>query len=386
MCNKQRILIVHNYYQVPGGEDSVVANEKKMLEDHGHKVFLYTRHNDEIKKMGVIEKILFPFQSIYSFKTKREIRSIIKKYSIDIVHVHNTLPLISPSVYSAAKSEGVRVIQTIHNFRLLCPAATFVRNDTICEDCIDKGLLSAIKGRCYRNSFAQTFISVAILKFNRIIGSYKKVDKYITLSDFNKDKLSKVIDKNKIVVKPNFVEMNECIKKEVNQRRYYLFLGRIDKLKGINKLVESWKNVDGEELVIVGTGPEEEHLKKYIEDNHIDNVHFLGYKKKEEAMNILSYAKALIVPSQWYEGLPMTIIEAFSLAVPVICSDIGNIKELGKDSLGVLDYKDNSKWHNLINNISSEDLVCASYKANNMYEKKYSIENNYRKLLDIYKD
>lgn len=386
MCNKQRVLIVHNYYQVPGGEDSVVANEKKMLEDYGHEVFMYTRHNDEIKEMGLLKKLMIPFNTIYNFKTKRDIEKIVRENNIDIVHVHNTLPLISPSVYVGAKKAGAKVVQTIHNFRLLCPAATFVKDNKICEDCINKSLICAIKGRCYRNSLIQTIICVLMLKINRIAGSYDKVDKYIALTDFNKEKLSRLINENKISVKPNFVEINECTKKNINQRKYYLFLGRIDKLKGINKLVAAWKNVNKEELVIVGTGPEEEELKKYIIDNKIDNVHFLGYKKKEEAMNILSYAKALIVPSQWYEGLPMTIIEAFSLAVPVICSDIGNIREFGKNSLGALDYKDNSKWNYLINNLSLKDIVCATNKASELYEEKYSMEINYRKLLDIYKD
>ena len=156
--NKPSILIVHNYYQIPGGEDTVVANEKKMLEDNGHKVVLYTRNNNEIKTMNVFQKILLPFTSIYSFKTAREIKRIIKEENIDIVHVHNTLSLISPSVYYAAVKMNKPVVQTIHNFRMLCPGATFYRDGHICEDCVSKGLRCSLKHKCYRNSFIQIFI------------------------------------------------------------------------------------------------------------------------------------------------------------------------------------------------------------------------------------
>ena len=134
MEQKPTVLIVHNYYQIPGGEDTVVANEKDMLESRGHKVILYTRNNLELKELGIKQKVLLPFTTVYNLRTYQEIRRIIKEKKVDIVHVHNTLNLISPSVYYAAFSMKVPVVQTVHNFRLLCPNAIFYRNHHICEN------------------------------------------------------------------------------------------------------------------------------------------------------------------------------------------------------------------------------------------------------------
>ena len=157
---KQKVLIVHNYYQIPGGEDTVVANEKKMLEDHGHEVVLYTRHNSELKTLSKLQKILLPISTVFNFQTYREVKKIIKEQKIEIVHVHNTLNLVSPSVYYAAFACHVPVVQTVHNFRLLCPGATFFRDGHVCEDCLSNGMVCAVKHKCYRGSTVQTLACV----------------------------------------------------------------------------------------------------------------------------------------------------------------------------------------------------------------------------------
>lgn len=208
---KQKVLIVHNYYQIPGGEDTVVANEQKLLEDHGHHVVLYSRNNSELKTMSKLKKLCLPFTTVFNPRTYKEIKKIIRDQHIDIVHVHNTLNLISPSAYYAAFSCKVPVVQTVHNFRLLCPGATFYRDGHICEDCVEHGLKCALKHRCYRNSKAQTLMCVINTKIHRLIGTYKKLN-YICLTDFNKEKLlqlnrsgkKQIIDPDKVYVKPNF--------------------------------------------------------------------------------------------------------------------------------------------------------------------------------------
>lgn len=374
---KQRVLIVHNYYQIPGGEDTVVANEKKMLEENGHKVFMYTRHNNEIKDKGLIGKLLLPFETIYSLKTSKEIKKVIKENKIDVVHIHNTLPLISPSVYSAAKSCGVKVVQTVHNFRLLCPGATFYRNGHICEDCLTKGLGCAIKHNCYRDSKIQTIVATTMLKFNRLIGSYDKVDAYIALTEFNKNKLSNLIPEEKIFVKPNFTEEPNIPIVPVEEREYFMFLGRLDKLKGIDLLVKAWKDIKDEKLVIVGTGPEEEWIKSFISENKMSNVEFLGFRKKDEAMKILSKAKALIVPSQCYEGFPMTIVEAFAIGVPVIGSEIGNVASISNIKFTIA--------NELINRINYRIESKEYEMSHKLFVDNFNKKINYHNLMDIYK-
>ena len=202
---KQKVLIVHNYYQIPGGEDTVVANEKKLLEDHGHEVVMYTRHNNELKTMGKLRKLLLPLTTIYNPRTSRDIKKIIREQSVDIVHIHNTLNLISPSVYYAARKCGVPVVQTVHNFRLLCPGATFYRDGHICEDCVSNGLGCAVKHGCYRGSKAQTLVCVISTLIHRWTGIYGKIN-YICLTEFNKEKLLqlKQIKPERVFVKPNF--------------------------------------------------------------------------------------------------------------------------------------------------------------------------------------
>lgn len=384
---KQKVLIVHNYYQIPGGEDTVVENEKNMLLENGHEVVLYTRHNDEIKLRGILGKIMLPFETIFSFKTYREVKRKIKEDNIDIVHVHNTFPLISPSVYYAAKNCNISVIQTIHNFRVLCPGATFTRNNNICEECVEKSLICAVKNKCYRDSVVQSIVSASSLTFHRLIGTYSKVDGYIALTKFNKEKLKKIVSENKIYVKPNFVKKIEH-KGIINRRSYFLFLGRIDELKGIKLLVESWKDINNSKLLVVGKGPLEEEIKEYIKNNNIKDIELLGFKQRDEVMELIRGAKALIVPSQWYEGFPMTIAESLSQGIPVIAGDIGNLSTIVEDRKNGLLFKYDNKdqLKEKVLQIENDDklLKVISNGATNSFNEKYTEDINYKLLVNIY--
>lgn len=384
---KQKVLIVHNYYQVPGGEDTVVENEKNLLIENGHEVILYTRHNDEIKSKGILGKLVLPLETIFSLKTYNEVKEMVKNNNIDIVHVHNTLPLVSPSVYYAARKCNIPVVQTVHNFRLVCPGATFTRDNKICEECVNKGLICAIKNKCYRNSFTQSLVSVINLGFHRIIGTYKKVDGYIALTEFNKSKLSTLLESNKIFVKPNFVDFENEDIVSIDKRKYFLYLGRIDKLKGIDLILKAWKDIKDEELYIVGTGPFEEDAKRYVSSNNMKNVKFLGFRNKDEVKQILNKAKALIIASQCYEGFPMTILEAFSVGTPVIAGNIGNMKNIIKDNENGLLFKYNSS-EDLVNTISKINCKNTAMKLSNesskVFKTKYNKQTNYNELIKIY--
>lgn len=372
---KQNVLMAHNYYQVPGGEDTVFHNEVNMLEKNGHKVIKYTRHNDEIKG-GVLSKLKLGIDTIFSFKTYKEVKKLIDENEIDVVHVHNTLPLISPSIYYAARAKKVPVVQTIHNFRLLCPGATFTKNSEICEDCISKGLGQSLKHKCYRGSLAQTFIMYVMLKFHRIIGTYDKIN-YITLTEFNKKKLLNLVkDESKIYVKPNFVEKRE--QRERILKDYFVYIGRLDEIKGINFLVEAWKDIDKNiELHVIGTGPEEEQIKNFIEENNITNIKLLGFMQRDNAFKIIQKSRAIIVPSKWYEGFPMTIAESFSLGVPVIGSKIGNIESIIEHEKNGLLFE-NSKKDNL------KDVVECIFHNKELNQKLGN--NAYQTFINYYTD
>ena len=193
---KYRILQIHNFYQIPGGEDVVVRNEKKLLEEHGHEVFTYYRSNKELNEGNKLKKLFIPFTAVYSLKTCREVKKIIRENKIDIVHVHNTLMMVSPSVFYAAFQCKVPVVQTLHNFRMLCPAGSFFRNNVICEEWVNGGLKCAIRHKCYRGSKIQTMVSSAILWIHRFLGTYYRVN-FICLTEFNKNKLLSSLDPGK---------------------------------------------------------------------------------------------------------------------------------------------------------------------------------------------
>lgn len=201
------ILVAHDLYQQRGGEETVASSEVELLKSHGHDVVFYTRDNYEIDSFNKLQKMLLPFTMIFSIRTYKEIKNLIRSKNIELVHVHNTLPLISPSIFYAAKRCGVPVVQTIHNFRMICPNTWFYRDGHICEDCLQKGIRCSLKHKCYRNSFIQTLGVVACNMIHRMTGIYKYVH-FICLTDFNRSKLIqlKCIDPDKVYVKPNFYQ------------------------------------------------------------------------------------------------------------------------------------------------------------------------------------
>ena len=383
-AKKPKVLIVHNYYQIPGGEDTVVVNEKKLLEHHGHQVLVYTRHNSELKTFSKFQKLLLPVSTVFCFQTYREVKKLIKREKIDVVHVHNTLNLISPSVYYAAFCCNVPVVQTVHNFRLLCPGATFFRNGHICEDCVTKGLICAVKHKCYRDSTVQTLACAVSTWIHRTLGTYGKLN-YICLTEFNKNKLLslKQIEEQKVFVKPNFVKASEKIVPYANRKEQFIYAGRLDPLKGIDILLKAWELFDPKEekLIICGTGPMESWCREFVESRQLKNVEFKGFVENAAVKELLGESKALILPTQWYEGFPMSIVESFSTGTPVIASDLGNAGSLIKEGINGLKFQ-----------ADSPESLCEAIKnaltdlkgLNETAIRQYSEESNYEQLREIY--
>lgn len=388
MENKQTILIVHNYYQQAGGEDTAVRNEKQLLEQHGHKVILYTRHNNELQSMNGVKKLSLPFTLLFNPRTYCDIKKIIKQEKIDIVHVHNTLSLVSPSVYYAGLRMHIPVVQTIHNFRLLCPAATFYRDGNICEDCVTKGLHCAVQHNCYRESKFQTLACVLTTMVHRWTGIYGKLS-YICLTEFNKEKLLELrkLQPGQIYVKPNFTWEKETERIIANRKNQYVFAARLDELKGIKELLKAWKQQGdaAPELLVCGTGPLEEWCKTYVEDNHLNHVQLMGKLTVEEVKKLLAESRAMILPTKWYEGFPMTIVESYAVGTPVIGPDMGNVGRIIENGRTGLLY-DPTKEKNLAETIRQAEHEKFDYRQiREYYEEKYSAENNYKELMEIYK-
>lgn len=378
----ENILIVHNYYQIPGGEDTVIANEKKMLEENGHKVFFYSRNNSELKTMKKLQKLFLPITTVFNPKTYREIKKIIREQKIDIVHVHNTLNLISPAVYYAALKCKVPVVQTVHNFRMVCPGATFYRNGHICEDCREHGLICALEHNCYRGSKLQTLACVISTKFHRMTGVYKKLN-YICLTEYTKGKISSIVPEKQIYVKPNFVY---DFGGQSDPSDYYVFVGRIEEIKGIRVLVEAFKKMPDRKLYVVGTGDLNDEIRKRIEDEGIQNVLLLGYKERDEVNRIIRGAKALIMCSQWYETFGMVIVEAYSNGTPAIVGDIGNIKDLVDEGVTgeLFKYDSSESLVDAVSRFENNTAVLYGDNAYKFYQSKYTPEVNYKQLISVY--
>ncbi len=388
-----RILQIHNFYQIPGGEDVVVRNEKKLLEEHGHVVRTYYRSNSELNEGGRFKKLLIPFTAIFSLKTYREVKKLIEEENIDIVHVHNTLMMISPAVFYAAFHCKVPVIQTLHNFRMLCPAGSFFRDNVICEECVDHGMRCAVRHKCYRNSKLQTIVSAGILKLHRMLGTYYRVN-FICLTEFNKEKLlgslnpaKQIVNPQRIYIKPNFT-FAEGIRPVHEQAadEYFLFAGRIEALKGIDVAIRAFEKLPEEKLYIAGSGPLEEEMRRYVAEHHMKNITFLGYLQKEEMRDKFYHAKAVIMTSQCYEAFAMTIAEAYSYGVPVIAGRVGNMEGMVKEGVTGMKFTyDSAEDLALkVRQFNQMELAALKQNARDFYERRLRPEDNYRKLVGIY--
>ena len=276
---KENVLIVHNYYRIPGGEDIVVANEKSLLEKKGHKVILYPRNNSEAGDHNFLQKIGLAFVSIFNIRTYRDICDIIDKEKIDVIQVHNTVALISPAVYLAGINMGVPVVQTIHNFRLVCPNGVCYTRGHICERCLEHGLKASLLYNCYRDSKLQTFVCALTIKMQRMLQTYRAIY-YICLTEFNKQKLLTVkqIREENIYIKPNFTTIAPKVVPYSDRKKQFVYAGRIEKIKGMELLLQAWMKL-GEKapkLIICGSGELESWCREYIQNNEITTIEMLG--------------------------------------------------------------------------------------------------------------
>lgn len=400
----QTVLIIHNEYRIAGGEDTVAANEEKLLVEHGHRVIVYKRSNKELDNYTGVKKLLLPFTSVFSLRSYREVKKLIEDNYVDVVHVHNTLTLVSPSVYYAAFRCNVPVVQTMHNFRLLCPGGSFFMEDEgnghICEQCVSKGLSCAVRNSCYRHSKAQTIVSAAVLKIHRMLGTYKKIN-FICLTEFNRYKLlmlnngrKKIIDPARVYVKPNFTyDLAETMGKLSDTHggisgRYYVYVGRLEKLKGTELLVDAFAKLPDRKLVIMGNGPLEETLKKRIADNGYKNIVMAGRVTGEDYVKFLGGAQAVISSSQCYETFGMSIAESYSLSVPAIAGDIGNIGDIVKEGVTGIHFQYDSPdaLIGAVKRFETMNRDGLAANARRYYEDNLTPQSNYGRLKAIYDD
>jgi glycosyltransferase involved in cell wall biosynthesis len=382
-----KVLMVHNRYQQRGGEDAVVDAETTLLATNGVEVQRFDADNDSIQ--GLISKIQ---ASAGQFGLPSDIKTRFKKTlqdsRPDVVHVHNWFPTLSPSIFSICRSAHVPVVHTLHNYRLLCVAATFFRNGQVCEDCLGTTFRApGIIHSCYRDSFLGSAVATAGMAAHWTLGTWSRsVDRFIALSRFAQAKLREGgLPADKIAIKPNFVDPAPVAGD--GRGRYFLHAGRLTEEKGIHVLLDCWKGAPDLPLLnIAGTGPLMEAVKHAAAT--MPNVAYLGAKSADQVTELMRDAVALICPSLWYEGMPRVVIESFATGTPVVASFIGCYPEMIGDGVtgALFPTGDPTALRNRLLDLARTDaLGSMRLNARRSFEANYSGEKNLSLLLGIYR-
>jgi len=381
------VLCVHNRYIQPGGEDQVFESETQLLAQNGVRV-------ERIEEQttypgGLVRKIEAAVDCVWSRNWYQKCKTLLRDIRPDVVHVHNFFSVMSPSIYYACREEGVPVVQTLHNYRLACPAASFYRDGKICEECLERGPFHAVRYGCYRESKLATAALATMLEVHRKKNTWTEmVDCYVALTEFAREKMIQGgLPAEKIRVKPNFVLPDPGPRR--GNGDYALFVGRLVDLKGVGTLIKAWSKLPGSiPLVIAGDGPYRREMEKLIADFNLPNVDYRGRLSRPDTLATMQGARFLMFPSEWYEGFPVTIAESFACGVPVLCSRLGGMQEIVADSCTGLHFtpgdaadlaeKVQWAWSN------PEEISAMGLAARAEFEGKYSAERNFGMLTEIY--
>ncbi len=402
-----KILLVHNYYgsSAPSGENRVFAAEKTLLEKHGHAVAVYVRHSDEIRTGGAIRriggKIKGALCTVGNPFAAHEVAKVCRAFKPDIVHFHNTFPLISPLAIRAAHRSGAKVVMTLHNYRTVCAAGVPTRNGKVCTECFRrsahsargrKGNLSvwpAIRHRCYRGSlFATLPLALNIWLYRKSWAKW--VDRFIVLSEFQKTVMEGCgFPAEKISVKGNFVtsriEGNSCEKK--NQ---ILYVGRLSEEKGIKTLLHAWRKVVGQtdgailsKLVLVGEGRQRGEYERLSTGLPVE---FVGQTPHNEVVRMMAESKAVVLPSECWETFGLTVVEGMRAGTPPVVSNLGALPDIVSSDCGEVFEAGNAESlaAAIRSLLSRQDYDAMCTAARHEAEARYSEDANYGRLMEIY--
>lgn len=384
-----KILMVHNPYQQAGGEDFVFQQERRMLQNTGHEVVTYLRNNDEVDRYAGLRRLALIPRTVWATDSRKEISALLAREKPSLVHVHNTFVMISPSIFSACEEAGIPVVQTLHNYRLMCAAGVFYRDGHVCEDCVEKSLWSGIRHGCYHDSKVATAVVATMIAVHRGLHTWTRPSHfYIALCKFARRKfVDSGLPEDRIFVKPNFVYPDPGISAE--KEDFAIFAGRLSPEKRVDSLLEAWERGTARfPLFILGDGPERANLEDKAKQRRLSGIHFTGQVPRAEVITRIRKARFLIFSSEVYENFPVTIAEAFACGTPVICAKMGAMEEIVADGCTGLHFapgqtddlaaKMDWAWEN------PERMKAMGCDARREYETKYTAEINYKLLMDIY--
>jgi glycosyltransferase involved in cell wall biosynthesis len=384
-----KILLVHNSYREPGGEDVVFEQERELLERAGHQLFVYRRSNHEVLNYQGLKQIRLIKEVAWREETKLEIARLLRHRKPELVHVHNTFMMISPSIYDACQDAGVPVVQTLHNYRLLCPAAAFFRNGKACEECVTHSLWRGIRYGCYRGSRSATATVALMLAVNRLRHTWAdKIARYITLTNFAREKFVRSgLPASRVDIKPNFVHPDPGTNVETS--KHVVFVGRLSQEKGLSTLLGAWQRLrPAPPLQVIGDGPLRTVMETQAKELGLSNVTFCGHLARNQMLALVRRAAFLVLPSDCYENFPMNIAEAFACGLPVICSRLGAMEEIVADGRTGLHFTPGDP-EDLAQKVDwawshPRQMAEMGKEARREYETKYTAERNYSLLMEIY--
>jgi len=390
-----KILLVHNFYgsAAPSGENQVFQAEKEMLLSRGHVLETFIRHSDELRGRGVAGLVLGALSTLWNPRTAREIRRVVDRFGPDIVHAHNTFPLISPSIFRAIGSRAARVL-TLHNYRLFCPAAIPMRAGKVCTECLDRHTVRpAVSHGCYRNSRLATLPLAACVALHRLLGTWhRQVDAFIALTEFQRERMVAAgLPARRVHVKPNFYPGSPGVIPWGDRRPCVVFVGRLTAEKGVRTLVQAWLQWGAEapELRLVGDGGLRSALERIAASQPLVPVRFLGQLAAEAAQAEIARARMLILPSECFEGFPMVVREAFAFGTPAALSNIGPLPTIVRHGVNGIVFEP-ADPDSLLRQVrrfwAGPGLLESLGKgARNEFETKYTSEKNYDELMAIYR-
>ena len=378
-----KVLQLHTRYREPGGEDTVVAREHRLLSSAGHEVTTFNCENPEDPARSALATAAAP----WNVRTTRRLHRHITRNRPDVAHVHNTWFAMTPAVIRTLSSHDVPVAMTLHNYRLLCVNASLFRDDATCEDCVGHAPWPGVRHRCYRGSAVASAAVAGTIMLHRVIGTWQHhVDRFLVLNRFARDLFIRGgLPADKLVVKPNFSPDHGRRDCAPSTSRTILFVGRTERLKGLGVVLDAWSRAQpgALELLIIGDGPE----RRQYESRDVPGARFLGQQPTAAVRRWMQSSRALLFPSLLYEGQPMVILEAFAAGLPVVAASHGdNVELVGQFGDRWLAEPANvAAWAAAIRSLEADaGLDETSVKVRAVYETHYSESAALRNLLATY--
>jgi len=398
-----KVLAVNKYYYKKGGSETYYFDLNDLLKKNHHQIIPFSMkddknfnceyddffiHNIDYGSNSFSTKVKNAVKIIYSLEAKKNIEKLIKSVNPDIAHLHIFQHQLSPSIIHGIKKTGIPIVNTVHDLKVICPNYKMMSNNSICEKCKGGKYYNCFLSKCVKNSRAASLVSTCEAYFHSLLKSYSMVDMFICPSNFYRNKFIEFgIPENKTIHIPNFIDVYKYDPSYDNED-YFMYFGRLSEEKGLKTLLKAMKSVKRSKLVIVGTGPIELEMANLIRIYNLDNVEMVGFKNGNELLDIIKNSMFSIIPSEWYENGPLSVLEAMAMGKPVIGADIGGIPELidNKNTGLVFETGNEESLSEKINFLLDNPKVAVEMGVNSRkkVEAEYNQSEHYNRILQLY--